>query len=252
MDKNISFFWTNYSIENGSFMDWELPGMGLRARRLEDEWQLARPDIDEEGEWKRFVCGRDYDEIRFTPATPDRPVVVNPENEVNILPGHSARFFLILPAWIQVDLYRGGRRSPIMDFPVNEPSGTWFGSPQDGTLSYSITTHAHRRGESYEPPPVSSLEIITPLTVKNRSEDLLLLRDLNIHCEFLRVYRGSTANWTNEVQISFFGGRQPSKVQYIEKAPAHEPMEKEHNGPRIKQRQDILSLSYSFLKNFAS
>ncbi len=253
----MDIFWTDNPIEDGGRLQKQSENLNIIISRHGDELMLAGlgpedQDLDDDDiPWQRFVTGSEEIVIRFTPLTPDKPVVVNPEYPVQILPGQSARFFILLPAWIEVSVQKS---SPVVlsEIPSALLSATWFGGPLDGILSYSLNSPAIRRSESSSLPTPGELQIITPLSLRNRSQELLSLQDLNIHCEHLRVYRGETRNWTNEIQISYFGGEQPSKVLYVEKRPTFEETSREHSGPRIKIRQDPLSKSYSFLKNFTA
>jgi hypothetical protein len=253
----MKFFWTDTPIEDGGRQQYLLEDMNIIINRRGDELTLASlgPDFvdidDGEIPWNRFVTGSEDIRIRLTPLTPDKPVVVNPEYPVQILPGQSAKFFILLPAWIEVSI----QKSPpviLSEIPSAVLSATWFGGPLDGILSYSLNSPAIRRTDESVLPEPGELKIISPLSIRNKSEELLSLQDLNIHCEHLKVYQGATRNWTNEIQISFFGGSQPSKVHYVEKRPNFEEVGKGHSGPRIKIRQDLLAKSYSFLKNFTA
>jgi hypothetical protein len=253
----MDIFWTDLPIEDGGELRYRLDEMQLIIRQNGDELTLASLENNqeeppaEEIPWSRFVTGSQDIKIRLTPRTPDKPVVVNPEHPVQILPGQSARFFILLPAWIEVSV-RKPSAVVISEIPTAKLSVTWFGGPMDGILSYSLNSPAIRRTDEASLPDPGPLKIITPLYIRNRSEELLSLQDLNIHCEHLKVYEGASRNWSNEIHISFYGGNQPSKVYYVEKKPAFEEMSKGHSDPRIKIRQDLLAKSYSFMKNFTA
>lgn len=251
----MDFFWKDIAIADSEEIHRSFEEVEILIRRNADELTIAdrqpgEGEFVDEIDWERYVTGSHEIRVRFAPMTPDRPLVVNPEYPVQILPGQSARFFILIPAWIQISIEKN---PPVVlkEIPSAILSATWFGGPQDGILSYSLNSPAYRRYNDSPLPKPTALEIISPLTVKNHSQELLSLRDLNIHCEHLHVYQGKTLNWTNEVKISFYGGNQPSKVQYVEKRPSFEEMGKEHCVPRVKIRQDILAKSYSFLKNFS-
>lgn len=251
-------FWQELHIEEAREYNWIFYHTRINALKNTDEWHvslqyLANDPVHKAGaddiEWHRFISDGKNSKLMFTPLPPDKPVLVNPEQAVNILPGQKARFFIRMPVWLEISLFTS-KRIPILETALEKLTNTWFGSSLEGFLCYKLNTLAKRdfreTGDSQAP------SIITPVLIRNESHELLAVQDVCIHAENLRVYRGVENLWTNEIGISFYGNSQPSKVSYGDKKPRFEELREETSSPRIRVKQDILSKSFSFLKNISS
>ncbi len=91
--------------------------------------------------WNRYIYKSELNIIRFVPYLPDRPVVVDPESPIRILPDNSALFFVSIPSWIRI--FTGTQEKiMLLEVPAEVLSNTWFGDPMEGELCYSLKTLA--------------------------------------------------------------------------------------------------------------
>lgn len=192
------------------------PGEWRMAYR-EDAGQETRPGrwdatpAPEDAEWERWVTGNGATTLILRPVTPDRAVVVRPEMPVRLRPGQSTDFFVGVPLWIEVSIGAGKASEPLREFPSMRLSSTWFGTPVEGELCYSLRTHAHRSPEDLA---MRQHRCICPLQVKNSSDEVLSFERICLRCQYLSVYRGATRFWSNAVRLSYRGKQEWSRVVY--------------------------------------
>src|SRR4030065_1389117 len=74
----------------------------LKAEPVENEitsFTCQNGDGQAKLDWKRWVVGKDCNQISINPVMPDRPVVVRPDVAVKIPKDQEALFFFSIPVW---------------------------------------------------------------------------------------------------------------------------------------------------------
>lgn len=256
--------WEPLKIKRSRDYHWRIGPLKIWLKKSEDEWLIASeqsPD-DLEGEeiviakisekpetpeWTRFVCAGP-DTMQLLPALPDRAIVVGSEMAVKILHKNSALFFVRIPVWVRI--YASDKKDTMLtEIPTVSLSNTWFGDPMTGELCYSLTTKARRSiGES----DINPHRAICPVKITNISANPLDFKKLSIHVEHLKVYAGQNSLWANEVQITFIGEDQPSKINFSNKKPTVEEGCKLLSEERTPIDRSLLKKSVSIFKYFTS
>lgn len=256
--------WEPFKIERGKDYFWKIGPLKIWLKRIEDEWIIASEqttdnledkDIviskmskkSEPSDWSRFIyAGSDI--VQLLPGLPDRAVVMGSEMVVKILQENSALFFVSVPVWIRV--YVGEKKDKILtEIPTELLSNTWFGDPMTGELCYSLITKARRSIEESES---GFHRAICPVKIFNKSSNTFDFQKFSIHVEHLKIYSGKKVLWTNEVEITYLGEDQPSKIEFSKKKPVIEKDCVLLSEERTPVDQSLIKKSVSFLKDFTS
>lgn len=246
--------WGPIEIADGETVTRRWSTIEWRLRREQDEWRLTfrRIDVDpeeeragesseQEAEWVRYI-GRVEDSLSVLPALPDRPVLVRPDSPIILLPGRQGRFYFSVPVWLRFLASREGKDQVVHEEPTDMLSNTWFGDPSAGELCYALDDPLLR---SYETMETSQLEAVCPLIVKNGSAEPLNFERICVHAEFLNLYRGDRALWTNEVTVQFKGADHASQVSMSPKTPSGTTL---ITGRRLAANRSFIRKSFNLLR----
>jgi hypothetical protein len=256
--------WKPVVMEHDTPYRWQLGILSLWAQLLHDEYLIAfrydeeeveepragsvtRDSVPEDLTWQRFILHDKGEGIGLRPALPDRPVVVTPEFQIKIMPGGEATFYVSIPLWVQVTAGRKGSLL-LLEIPSRVLSNTWFGDTMTGELCYSLNTRARR--DIAQDHTIEYL-VLCPLSIKNGGNGTLDVQKLSLHVEYLRVYRGKSRLWSNEIRIVYFGGEQPAEVHYSDREPKREKGCELLNSERSPVQRSILKKSFGFIKTVA-
>jgi hypothetical protein len=193
----------------------------------------------EDLEWGRWVVGPMGESVRLVPVMPDRPVVVHPEMPVKIPSDQEALFFVSIPVWVRVTAGQAGKLK-LCEQPSVVLSNTWFGDTVSGELCYSLRSRARRSITDSEPRPHFA---VCPVRIRNTSTSQLAVERLCVHVEHLRIYFGPRQLWTNDVNITFSGEADVSRVSYLQNPPDHEPVERVLSEARTPLKKSLLQRS---------
>jgi len=215
--------WDEFQLSVGECRHWQIGPLGLWVRRTVAEWQVAHeygsgdalvvaaaePPPPDGIEWVRWATGEAVPPLRLVPVTPDRPVVVRPEQAFRILPGDGARIYISLPVWVRVELAREGGARTLIDLPTVELSNTWFGSLFEGELCYWLTTTARRTVDAR---PARPHIAAATMTIQNRSSEELPLEKVALHTANLAVYEDARGLWTSAVTVTSPSPEAPQEI----------------------------------------
>jgi hypothetical protein len=255
--------WEPIELERDRSYSWQVGPLRFWIRNNGTEWleahhhssgkenepRLAVALLSEKplhAEWSRLICGDLSNRLRLFPLLPDRPVVVGSSTVLKVLPGCSARFFVMIPLWLSLQV-GAEDRTTLMELPSVVLSNTWFGGLTNGELCYSLKTTAHMTLDGVAPPPHV---LICPVYLNNTAGTSLDFQKLCIHVEHLKVYSNGKRLWTNEVSITYEGVNLLSSVKYSEAVPAFEDDCRLINGERVPAEKSIFKKSFSFLRYF--
>ena len=195
-------------------------------------------------DWKRWVVGNNSSQIVFLPVMPDRPVVVRPDVPVKIPKDKEALFFVSIPAWIKISVGRPNQ-IPLCEEPSIIRSNIWFGDLMSGELCYSLRTQARRHISDIEPKPH---RVACPVRIRNTTESQFDVERFCVHVEYLKIYKGTTRLWTNEVLISYQGEDNPSRIEYMQQPPGYEAIETTISKARSPLKKTLLKKSLGTFK----
>lgn len=153
----------------------------------------------------RYIFRHSPAHFYLRPRLLERPVVVKTMQPVNVPPGECVTFYISSPVHVEIQL--DDSPAPLIEIPTKILSDTWFGpSTQIGTLCYASKTHTRNSPEDVTPRPHRA---VTPVTVRNQSEELLSIDKLSIPVPHLALYGWDDGTlWTSPVSLKQTQGDQ--------------------------------------------
>ncbi|MEZ4699124.1 MAG: hypothetical protein R2834_02240 [Rhodothermales bacterium] len=222
--RNWDPWWGAFTLDEGGASVWKVGPCTIWVARLANEWRIARYQVndpyqdgaevghgrtldeftaflDEKGDaasLNRFGFKVPGTEIHVRPRLADRAMVVQPETPLHILPREEVTLYISTPLWVQFEA--GTPRRVLQEFPLYRPSDTWFGaSTIEGELCYAGRTAARMRLQDLTARPY---RVITPVRVKNRAEDALLLNRFQVLVQYLSIFESANGHlWTQTVTV---------------------------------------------------
>lgn len=226
-------FWEPVCIDIDTCYHWAIGPLDLWVRRDSHEWSVAsRRDPQEEEDrssagpaafpkdldYRRWNAGVLGNEISLKPVFPDRPVVIRPEQKITLLPKDEAVYFAGVPFWIQVTAGTDPGRV-LCEEKTSVMNNTWFGSPTEGQLCYSLQTWASRDPGRLAPRPFRA---VCPIRIRNNSTTALEFERLCLRVDYLNIYAGERQLWSNECRVSYVSEEKTSEVDYDKDPPKFE------------------------------
>jgi hypothetical protein len=242
-------WWGTVEFNEGSGKRWEIGPLTLWIRRLAHEWWIAferdedkyerlvtavehaDPDWLGHASLERYLTRHAQPLLHITPVLADRPVVTRPVVPFHLCAGEEATVYVSLPVWSRLEA--GPQRLLLKEIAIQRLSDTWFGSSTlEGELCYASTTYCR---QDLREVPVYPCRAITPVLIKNKSGQTLVMERLSLPVHYLTVY-GTADNklWTSRVSVKWEHGSTVSvdieaqppaeagKAQLL-CAPRHEP-----------------------------
>ncbi|MCW8195958.1 DUF432 domain-containing protein [Proteobacteria bacterium 005FR1] len=184
----------------------------------EDQFRLESSDIEaipEELTYTRYAFSRPPASFCLKPRLLDRPVVVRTNQAVNIPPDQKITFFISTPVCVSVELTDG---LVLQEVPVMRLSDTWFGpSTRVGELCYAARTQARNTRSEV---PLRPHRAVTPVTIHNRSDQMMAIDKVSLPAPFLPVYgRPDGTLWTVPLTLEHLGLEALAKVTIGEHPP---------------------------------
>lgn len=190
--------------------------LAIYVRHQADEWLVATkqlediqenfkverealPNMPDDVTPTRYVFRTAPAQLRLTPKSLDRPVVVKTDQPVQVPPGESITFYISSPVCVSIELPEVPMT--LQEVPTLQLSDTWFGpSTREGELCYGTRTHARNtRGEV----PLRPHRAVTPVTVSNQTATFLAIKKLSIPVPMLAIYGADDGTlWTDPVVLT--------------------------------------------------
>lgn len=208
-------WWQAVNVELGQCWHYTVGPLSVYLQRESDQWHLCWQSVPESPDRYRIVSEavkalpedlvpnryvfRDAPEsFTLTPQLFERPLVVKTDKPVMIPPAENITFYISSPVLVKVAL--GTLESALKELPTVKLSDTWFGpNTREGELCYAAKTHARN---SKEDVPLRPHRAVTPVTLHNRSEEMLAIEKLSIPLPFLSVYGQQDGTlWTDPVSL---------------------------------------------------
>ena len=226
-------WWHKMSLATDQCWFFSIGPLQLYLRRLSNEWQCCfeqqketedrylmlsnstqclPPDLSTQ----RFIFKKSPEQFSLTPVLLDRPVVIKTRQPVSIPPGEQALFYISSPVCVKLSLHQPD--CVLQEIPTQRLSDTWFGpSTQQGELCYAAKTHArHSRAEV----PLRPHRAVTPVTIENKSDQLLTINKLSIPVPFLAVYGLADGTlWTDPISLQHDGNHALTRFKISKQAP---------------------------------
>jgi hypothetical protein len=211
-------WWQSQQLELDACRHYQIGPLHIYLQRQSGQWLLAHEPSSDDGATisqntalhmiplhltcQRYLFSQSPADYRLQPRLLDRPVVVKTLQPVNLPPGEHTTFYISSP--ISVQLVLQSPDIPLQEMMVQRLSDTWFGpSTQLGELCYADKTHArHSRQEL----PLRPHRAVTPVTIYNKSHNMLSIDKISIPVPFLALYSLPDGNlWTDPVTLQHEG-----------------------------------------------
>ena len=256
-------WWSRFEIEPGSGMKWTLGSFELTLFRSSGEWLLVNERTTgeevEPGVWRvtpikelprshpslvRYVADQTDGVVRLVARVGDRSVVARPRLPLHLLPGDKAKIYVSSPIWVEVTV--GKRSKHLCELPVNRLSDTWFGSSTlEGEVAYALKTQARMNLASI---PRRTYRIITPISIRNEGQDLLMIDRMNLPVPYLSVFKAEDDSlWTEAITLVRNEGSQMALLEMGRGAPREVKGAKQLSEPRIVAEKNFLVRAFSSL-----
>lgn len=226
--------------------EWQVAHVRRPADWQGPEGGLAKVDeiSDELHDRARFTSDGATDEVRLVPRVADRSVVARPRVGLYVLPGGIARIYVSSPVWLEVTVGESARS--LLELPVKRLSDTWFGpSTREGVVAYSLKTQARTKVDDVKQ---VSYRVITPVAVRNESEELLTVDQLNLPVPYLSIYCDEADHlWTETVVLKHGGEDQLAGLEVRDGAPSEADGARRLSGPRERASDNVFVRAFSSL-----
>jgi len=215
MQQHVPDWWGDIALEPGKLACCTLGPLTLTLRQLGSEWHIATrrealdPDHSQaklqlcdqdplaDADFQRVVFSTAMTHAYISPALADRPVVSRPAQPLLLAPGQQVTMYVHAPLWLQVR--PSATDKPLLDIPVAQLSDTWFGaSTREGELCYASRTKGRLQLESI---PLRPHRAVTPVHLRNDSDDALRLEKINLPEPYLALYCSDNGLWTDAVEL---------------------------------------------------
>jgi hypothetical protein len=241
-------YWQPVKIEDEKYYISKLGPLEIRLIKIGNELRLTENYLTEEvraeedweqivvplqpGEntystaYKRWVVPTGDLSLRMVPVLSDRPILVQPESKIQILPDSKTTFYVSLPVVLRITT---GEGSIITDIPTQILSNTWFGEPFEGELCYAVKSTARTEIADRTVKPYVA---ICPILVENHSPANFAFQRLSVHTEYLGIYVGVKHLWTNRIEVRIEGEEQESLIDISESPPEIEEIKEQLSAAR--------------------
>jgi hypothetical protein len=263
--RETSPWWSEFELDMGQGLQWNLGSFQLIVLRQAGEWLLAHETTSgeetEPGLGKvtpvsevpadhpglvRFAADRQTKVVKMVPRAADRSVVVKPHLPLHLLASEETRIYVSSPAWLEVTVGRPDRS--LREFPMRVLSDTWFGpNTLEGEVAYALKTRARVQLADM---PMRTYRIITPITIRNEGRGTLLVDRMNLPVPYLSVYTSSDGFlWTEPVTLVRNQGAELASLEVGTGAPKEARGGKRLSEPRRSGEASLLVRAFSSLLN---
>ena len=226
--RSLQQFWSVRRVADDRVTLARLGPLRLWLARAEREWgyavehgeagtevmdiaQVPEDVVSRQLDWTNAAFREAPREFCLRAAVPDRSVVVKPEHPVTLPEGESATLFAPVPAFIQMVVLSGRREVVLGRIASRRLSDTWFGSPLEGELCYSLPRFATLDRDSLQ---VYPNEILCVLEIHNKSDEPLVLEKLCLRPGYVALYCGAQHLWASQVLIQHEDSFKGTQIRY--------------------------------------
>lgn len=227
-----------YKLQDEHYHAFRIGDLCVVVAKRKSEWYVCtlREQVmpfPEEGEraslsnrelaWQRWEGAGENDTVMIRPALPPMPAISRPEVPVILPPGTKARFFVGIPAFVEVVVNCGSEQRVLLSAPMIKVTFTWKGvdtpsgeSKAEGEVCLSLRTRAHR---DYYPEKFDPGYIISVIEVSNHKAEPLPFTRMRIDTDYLNVYLAEGRAWTNGFRFNVHDDKSKDMVLYANNPP---------------------------------
>jgi hypothetical protein len=259
--ESAKFWWQPIRLGDGQGHRWHLGTLEILILHSGPEWHLAHShppyDADVSEGWsgepidsiseeatnpERFSADTADEQVVLVPRVAERSVVVSPRMPLHILPGHETKFYVSSPVWVEVAVGRDAK--VLRNIPAKRLSDTWFGpSTREGQVAFALKTFARVRLAEM---PRAPQRVVTPVLVRNHSQELLTIERLNLPVPFLSIFHSDRGDlWTETVELEHHGDAEMASLDIRPGAPVEADGATRLSEPREIADQRVLVRAFS-------
>jgi hypothetical protein len=205
----------DFEIKTGQRAHWQVGPLALTVEHAANEWRICHSRSDdiwaasasvrveqatpcEEQSVDRYIVDDAHPLFSLLPLLPDRPVITRPVSPVFVPAGEAVRLYVTMPVWLQLAV--GADRKVLAEIPVQRLSDTWFGpNTCEGELCYALRSRCRL---SLSEDAFVPHRVVTPLRIRNRSTELMVLERVNVPVRQLSLYAEPSGRlWTGELAL---------------------------------------------------
>ena len=238
--------WQPVALKEGQPVKISIGDLEMKVTMEENLWITAYRYRGGNGDYivTRIHLKKKSDTLYLKPSMPDRPVVVDFENQVRIVTGHRVCFLVPIP--LTVDLSPDADGPVLMNLPSVALSNTWFGDHFSGILSYSLKTHPIVSQSMWQP---TNYEALCPVEVMMESQDIFSFRRICLYAQYLGIYRKGNVFW-NEGVVVDYPAESEVRISLMENKPSESDGYVIVSLPRESSDRTILERSMTLLRRY--
>ena len=215
----------------------------VSLQRLEDEVIVTKA-LHSENTTYRFIVGKN-NHIYLQPSLPDLPITIKPEQITSILPGCRMEVFIEVPLLLSVYYGTNSRKELLMEFPLEPLSRSFFGSPDNGEISYFLESPLLCEYEAYENKDSS---IYCPVAITNKSLQKLDVERMIVRVPLLSIFSCKDSLLSSPVSIVFRGADMVSQISYLKYGSEKKQQVVPVAPPRQNDDKSLIKKSFYFFK----
>ena len=224
-------------VEDGHYRAFKIGDLCLVIVKRGSEWQLSHfrtqvlpfperglyKDLSKDLTWTRWEGSEEDSVCLIRPTLPKLPVISQPTSTVTLPPGAQARFFIGVPACVEIVASCDGMMMPLGDYPTVCLSYTWKGVPKGekesttvGEVCMSLETKARR---VFDLNSFSEGVIICTIEISNHLKKPLQFSRMSLITDHLSIYLSDTHPWANYCRYDIYENRSLDAVLYASGPP---------------------------------
>jgi hypothetical protein len=252
----------DFEIAQGQVGVWRIGPLRLQVRHAAGEWRVCHERGDDpwqadvsvrispgegcdEQAVERYIAADNSPRFTLQPLLPDRSLVTRPVSPVYVPADEVVRLYVSIPVWLRLAV--GERQKPLTELATIRLSDTWFGpSPMNGELCYALRSRCRL---ALEPETLLAYRAITPLVIRNKADQALLLERVNVPVRQLSLFAEPGGQlWTSEVALERTEDGQFANLRIDADAPAEARGAEPVSGPRepLPRRTAVRAFSALF------
>ncbi len=213
----------------------------LIIRRVENEISLTH-NSPAESKVSRFFTGKS-NHLFLQPGLPDLPMTLKPADRVSILPGNRMEASIEVPLILSVLYGTQSQKELLTEIPLDYLSRSFFGTPDNGEISYFLESPMYRDPRQYEKQDRS---VYCPITIINKSLQKLEFERMILRVPYLSLFFTGDILTSSPVEITFKGQDQISQIAY--KKTGGGKKQDPAAPPRQPADKNLLKRSFFFFK----
>lgn len=216
----------------------------LRLERKEKELITSFVTSTDSPLISRIILG-EGEHVYLEPCLPDLPMVIKPTINLSISPGCTLNSFISVPMVFKLSYGSLKKKKILQEFPVKSLSRSWFGDPESGEIAYFLESSLLNSIE----PCTSDLNCIhCPVSITNKTNQILTLERMILRVPYLTIYQGGKNYYSNMTKIAFRGQDQLSQINMQKTPPEIESNLILVSTPRLAIDSGVLKKSFYFIK----